>query len=96
MYYLALSSHIGNIESHRALYTVKVVVQTGRTVHKQGGGDPVQVQPHGEIVLKIGVDQLNGPLELIIGQGHPVAGGDRQLAHRKNQSFMLNLKIGFS
>ena len=79
--HLTLGPHIGDVKGDGAFHTVEVVVQSGGAVHKQGGGDPVQVQPHGEIVLKIGVDQLNGPLELVVGQGHLVAGGNGEFAH---------------
>ncbi len=41
----------------------------------------MQVQPHGEVVLEVRVDQLNGPLELVVGQRHFVAGGDGEFAH---------------
>jgi hypothetical protein len=41
----------------------------------------VQVQPHRQIVLEVRVDQLDSPLKLIVGQGHPIPGGDGQFAH---------------
>ena len=38
-------------------------------VHEEGGGDPVEVQAEGEAALEVLVDELDGPLELVVGQG---------------------------
>ncbi|CDC71191.1 unknown [Oscillibacter sp. CAG:155] len=62
VYHLPLGAHIGDVEGDRALHTVQVIVQTGLAVHEKGSRDPVQVEPDREAVLKLAVDQLNGPL----------------------------------
>ena len=79
--HLPLGPHVGDVEGDGALHAVQVVVQARAPVHEQRGGDPVQVQPEGEVALEVLVDELNGPLELVVGQGHFVAAGDGELAH---------------
>ncbi|CAN3977223.1 large-conductance mechanosensitive channel protein MscL, partial [Dysosmobacter welbionis] len=81
--HLAVGAHIGDVKGDRALHAVQVIVQAGAAVHEQGGGDPVQVQAHTKAVLKLLVDQLDGPLELVVAEGHPVAGGDGGFTHSR-------------
>ena len=81
MDHLPLGAHVGDVKAHGALHAVQIVVEAGAPVHEQGGGDTVEVQPEGEAALEVLVDELNGPLEFVVGQGHFVAGGDGELAH---------------
>ena len=88
MHHLAVGPHVGDVKGDRALHAVEVVVEAGVSVHKQGGGDPVQIQPDGEAVLELRVDQFDGTLELVVGKRHLVAFGDDELAHGVYQSFL--------
>ena len=79
--HLSVGAHVGDVEGDGPLHAVQVVVEAGLAVHEQGGGDPVEVQPHAQAVLELLMDQLDGPLELVVAQGHPVAGGDGGFTH---------------
>ena len=79
--YLTIGSHVRDVKCDRALHTVQVIIEAGGAIYKQRGGDPVQIQPHRQVMLKVGVNQLNSALELIVGQGHLIAGGNGQFAH---------------
>ena len=81
MDHLALCAHVGDVEAHGALHAVQVVVQARAAVHEQGGGDPVEVQADRQVVLEVRVDQLDGPLELVVRQGHPVVLGNGEFTH---------------
>ena len=87
--HLAVGPHVGNIKGHRAFHAVEVVVQAGGSVHKQGRGDPVQIQLPAQIRLEVRLDELDGALKLVVGEGHMIALRDDYLAHMK-QSFLLN------
>ena len=39
VHHLALDAHGGDVEAHRALHTVEVIVEAGGRVHEQGRGD---------------------------------------------------------
>ena len=81
--HLAVEPHIRDIKSHGALHAVQVIVEAGAAVHEQGSGDPAQVQRVAEVCLEGILDEGDGPLQLIVGQGHFVTGGNEQLAHEK-------------
>ena len=48
------------------------MLEAGLADHEQGGGGPVGVQPHDQVVLELLVDQCDGLWELFVAQGHPV------------------------
>ena len=81
VHHLAFGAHVGDVKADGALHAVEVVVQAGAAIDEQGRRDPVEVQAEGEVALEILVDQFNGPLELVVAQGHFVAGGDGESAH---------------
>ena len=81
--HLAVEPYIRNVKGHGALHAVQVVVEAGAAVHEQGCGDAAQVQRVAEVRLKGALDKGDGPLQLVVGQGHLVTGGDEQLAHEK-------------
>ena len=82
MDHLTVGSNIWNIESHGAFHAVQIIIEAGLSVHKQGSGDAVQVQTDSEAVLKFQVDQFNGALQFVVGQRHPITGGDHDFTHR--------------
>ena len=87
--YLSGGSHIGNVEGDRALHTVEVVVKTRILIHKQGGGHPTQIQGITQIHLKITLDEFNGPLHFVDGEGRMIPLGDRDFAHLEDTSFFI-------
>ena len=81
--HLTVQTHIGNIKGHGALHAVQVIVEAGTAIHEQGGGDAAQVQRVAEVCLEGICDKGDGSLQLIVGQGHFVAGWNVKLAHEK-------------
>ena len=90
VHHLAVSAHIGDIEGHRTLHTVKVIVQARFSVHKQRGGHTMQIQPHRQAVLELLMDQLDGPLQLVVGQRHLIPGGNGQFTHVSSSILFRN------
>jgi hypothetical protein len=76
--------HAVDVEGHRPLHAVQVVVQAGSHRHKQGGGHPVQPQGSGQLVSEEPVAQVDGALGLINGQQGPVPLGQSDLFHGEN------------
>ncbi|MPM98929.1 hypothetical protein SDC9_146119 [bioreactor metagenome] len=85
--HLPVSAHVRNVEGHGAFHAVEIVVQARSPVHKQGGGDPVEVQPLRQVLLKIRVNEFDGALELVVGQRHFVPGGNHYFTHWVTHSF---------
>ena len=65
-----------DVEGHRALHTVQVVVDAAGLGHEQGGGHPVQAQGAGQLVLEQPVEKADGLLGLIDGQQGGISLGD--------------------
>ena len=59
LHHLDVLAHGENIKLHRALHAVEVVVEAALQGDEQGGGDPLQVERHGEIPLEIVLDHLD-------------------------------------
>ena len=89
VHHLTFGAHVGDVEGDGTLYTVEVIIQAGLAVYEEGSGDPMQIEPYGEAVLKLAVDQFNGPLQLVVGQGHPVSRRDHNFTHSQTVLFRL-------
>ena len=74
----------GHVEGDGALHAVQVVVQAGGGLHKQGGGDPAQVEVPAEGVLKDPLEQGDGLLGVIQVQQGRVVSGDIGFGHSDN------------
>ena len=81
MHDLRLSADVRDVEADRALIAVQIVVQAGSLLHEQRRGYTAQIQRVGQIRLEIALDEFNGALQLVDGQGRVVALRDRDLAH---------------
>ena len=81
MHDLRLSADVRDVETDRALIAVQIVVQAGSLLHEQRRGYAAQIQRVGQIRLEIALDEFNGALQLVDGQGRVVALRDRDLAH---------------
>ena len=89
MDHLGIDAHVGDVELDRPLISVEVVVEAGILFHKQRGGNPPQIEGMTEIHLEIALDELNGPLHFVDGEGRMIALGEKYLTHR-NTSFEKN------
>ena len=81
MHDLRLRADVRDVEADRALIAVQIVVQAGSLLHEQRRGYAAQIQRVGQIRLEIALDEFNGALQLVDGQGRVVALRDRDLAH---------------
>ena len=90
--HLPVGAHVGNVEGDRAFHAVEVVVQAGAAVHEQRGGHPVEVQPHAQAVLELLMDQFDGPLQLVVAEGHPVAGGNGGFTHGRKSFLWIKIR----
>ena len=81
MHHLALCAHIRDIEGHRALHAIEVIVQTRILLHEQGSRNAPQIERLPQIHLEIALDELDCALHLIGGQRRLVPSRDRHFAH---------------
>ena len=65
-----------DVEGNGAFHPVEVVVEAGILRHKEGGGDPVEIQQGSQPVLKEALEQGNGFLRLVNGKEALIARGD--------------------
>ena len=73
LHHLGLCPGHGDFKLHRPLHAVEVVVQAGHLLHEEGGGDPVEAQGGGEVVLKEAMQQADGHLRVVDAENAPVA-----------------------
>ena len=81
MHHLALCAHIRDIEGHRALHAIEVIVQTRILLHEQGSRNAPQIERLPQIHLEIALDELDCALHLIGRQRRFVPSRDRHFAH---------------
>ena len=72
----------GDVEAHRPLHAVEVVIQSRVLIHKQRRGHTAQIQRELQVLLKAAFDELNGPLHVVAVERRPVAAGDDAGIHR--------------
>ena len=84
VHHLGADAGGGDVETHRALHAVQVVVQAQGRVHEQGGGDPLEVQRRAQLDLEGLLDHANGLLGVVKAQAGHIALGDGILAHQKH------------
>lgn len=49
----------------------------------------MEVQPIRQVLLKIRMDEFNGALKLIVGQGHFISGGNYYFTHMGYPFFLI-------
>ena len=81
--HLCVPPGVGNVEGDGPLHAVEIVVQAGGGLHKQGGGDPAQVQRAAQRILKQALEQANGLLSVIEVQTGGVPLWNDRLQHKK-------------
>ena len=79
--HLGFLAHGGDIEGDRPLVAVQIVIQAGVLGDEQRGGDPLQIQGVGKLLLKGLLDVGNGPLGVIGIQGGGIVFGNVNGAH---------------
>ena len=84
VHHLCHAAHIGDVESHRTLETIEVIVKARLIINEQGSGDAAQIQRLTQIHLEIALDKLDGPLHLIDRQGRFVTLGNDNFAHNEH------------
>ena len=73
MHHLDVGLQVPDVKLYRALHAVQVVVETALQGDEQRGGDPLQVERHGQIPLEIVFDHLNSFLGLSYAQAGGIA-----------------------
>ena len=73
---LCVSADVRNIEVHRALVAVQVVIQTGGFLHKQRRRNAEQIQICGQLILKQAFEQADGLLCVIDAEQTAIVFGD--------------------
>ena len=81
MHHLRLHARCRDIEGDRTFHAVEVVIEAGGRVYKQRCGHALEVQGLGQMVLKGALDQADGRLRFIQGQGRFITGGDDGMVH---------------
>ena len=61
----ALTADGGNVERHRALHAVEIVVQAAGRLNKQRGSDALEMQRKAQLLLKQVLDQADGLLRVV-------------------------------
>ena len=69
VHHLGVLPHGGHVEADGALHAVQVVVEARGRVHKQGRGDPLEVQRGAQLYLEDIFDEPDGFLGLVQAQG---------------------------
>ena len=68
----------GDVELHRALHPVQIVVEAGARVHEQRRGHPGEMQIPGKIALEAVLDGFDGDLGINDAQEGTIALGQQQ------------------
>ena len=84
---LRVDADIGNVERDGALDTVEVVIEAGIFIDEQRCGHTAQIERIAQIHLKIALDELDCPLQLIDAERSMIILRNGQLAHMTNLTF---------
>ena len=84
---LRVDADIGNVERDGPLDAVEVVIEAGIFIDKQRCGHTAQIERIAQIHLKIALDELDCPLQLIDAERSMIVLRNGQLAHMTNLTF---------
>ena len=84
---LRVDADIGNVERDGPLDAVEVVIEAGFFIDKQRCGHTAQIERIAQIHLKIALDELDCPLQLINAERSMLVLRNGQLAHMTNLTF---------
>ncbi len=84
---LCIDADVGNIERDGALVAVEVVIEAGVFIDEQRRGHTAQIERIAQIHLKIALDELDRPLQLINAERSMIVLRNGQLAHMTNLTF---------
>ena len=79
---LRVYTDVGDVEAHRTLVPIQIIIQTGILLHKKGGGHSAQIQRIAQIDLKVTFDKFDSALHFIRGQRRAISLRDHELAHK--------------
>ena len=79
---LRVYTDIRNVEAHRTLVPIQIIIQAGILLHKKGRGHSAQIQRIAQIGLKVTFDKFDGALHFIRGQRRAISLRDHELAHK--------------
>ena len=84
---LRVDADIWDVKGDGTLDAVEVVIEAGIFIDKQRCGHPAQIERIAQIHLKIALDELDCPLQLINAERSMIILRNGQLAHMTNLTF---------